>query len=89
MLTTPPGIPASSMASASSTASSTVSGLGFMTTVLPIASAGASLVIPRVWGKFHGTIAAMTPSDFFETWTVPPSRPGRSSSNAVVPSRSA
>ncbi|CAI8246621.1 MAG: Uncharacterised protein [SAR116 cluster bacterium] len=35
---------------------------GFNTTELPMASAGASFQAPIISGKFHGTIAATTPT---------------------------
>jgi hypothetical protein len=50
MFRTPAGTPASCAASASTGESSTVSGLGFMTTVQPMAIAGASLNIASVCG---------------------------------------
>ena len=39
-----------------------VSGAGLSTTVLPSASAGASTRKPSTTGKFHGVIAATTPT---------------------------
>ena len=68
------------IASASSRLSSTVSGLGFITTVQPAASSGPSLNIASDCGKFHGTIAPTTPTGLLTMWIVPPSSPGRSSS---------
>jgi len=50
MFSTPAGTPASSAASARSSESSTVSGLGFITTVQPMAIAGASLNMASVCG---------------------------------------
>ncbi len=46
-----------------------VVGAGFTTTVLPASSAGASLVIMRMTGKFQGVIAATTPSGV-RCWTM-------------------
>ena len=43
-------------------ADSEVSSAGFITTVQPQASAGASFHMPIIKGKFHGTIAATTPT---------------------------
>ncbi len=39
-----------------------VVGAGFMTTVFPARSAGATFIISRITGKFQGVIAATTPS---------------------------
>ena len=39
-----------------------VYGDGFATTVLPASHAGASFHASRITGKFHGVIAATTPS---------------------------
>src|SRR6201999_1716893 len=61
-LKTPAGSPALSATSASSSASSGVSGDGLSTTVLPAASAGTYLNADSVCGKFHGVIAATTPT---------------------------
>src|SRR5205823_5470747 len=46
---------------------------GLATTVLPVTSAGASLLHSRVVGKFHGTIAPTTPRGRLRT---KPSTPG-------------
>ena len=43
-------------------ADSEVSSAGFITMVQPQASAGASFHMPIISGKFHGTIAATTPT---------------------------
>ena len=60
---TPGGAPASANSSAISSAPvSGVSGAGFRTTVLPSASAGATTRKPSTTGKFHGVIAATTPT---------------------------
>ena len=61
-LTTPGGKPASSISSASRSAVSGVCSAGFTTTVQPAASAGASFHIAIRCGKFHGMIAATTPT---------------------------
>ena len=60
-LTTPGGVPASSISSHSRNAESVVSSAGFMTTVLPQASAGAILLAAIVKGAFHGLISPHTP----------------------------
>jgi hypothetical protein len=86
MLITPAGMPAASTASASRAKSSWVSEDGLTTTVLPAASAGASLKKVRVCGKFQGTIAATTPSGVRWTREVPPRMPGRRSSVGVCSS---
>ena len=62
MLSTPGGRPASSASSPIRSADSEVSSAGFITMVQPQASAGASFHIPIISGKFHGTIAATTPT---------------------------
>ena len=61
-LTTPAGIPASCAISASARAVSGVWLAGLMMTVLPQASAGATFHDVSSSGKFHGTIAATTPT---------------------------
>jgi hypothetical protein len=60
-LITPGGKPAFSASSASRKVDSEVSSAGLSTTVLPIASAGASFQEAIDIGKFHGTIAPTTP----------------------------
>ncbi len=60
MLTTPAGT-MSLMSSPSFSEVSGVVGAGFSTTVLPARSAGGSLNAIRIIGKFHGTMAPMTP----------------------------
>src|SRR3569623_1863523 len=62
MLSTPAGTTASRASSAIRSAESEVSSTGFITTVQPQASAGASFHIPIIIGKFHGTMAATTPT---------------------------
>ena len=61
-LKTPAGIPASCRISASASVVNGVLSAGLATTVLPHSSAGPSLLHSSVVGKFHGTIAATTPS---------------------------
>lgn len=39
-----------------------VTSLGLITTVLPVASAGASFHTRIISGKFHGVISAFTPT---------------------------
>ena len=62
MLTTPGGNPASRISSPSRKAVSGVISDGFKITVLPQASAGASFQLAMASGKFHGTMAATTPT---------------------------
>ena len=61
-LTTPGGKPASSASSASRSTVAEVYSDGLITIVLPAHSAGASLLVVRVSGEFHGVIAPTTPS---------------------------
>ena len=61
-LNTPAGRPAAWMISASRPAVSGAISLGLSTTVLPATSAGATLATICCNGKFHGVIAATTPS---------------------------
>ena len=61
-LITPGGMPAFSASRASSIADAEVTSDGLMTTVLPAASAGATVMMVRKVGEFHGTMAATTPS---------------------------
>ena len=58
----PAGKPASMASSPSISAVSGVSCAGFRTTVHPAARAGATFHVARLSGKFHGTIAATTPT---------------------------
>src|SRR5882762_961091 len=60
-LSTPGGKPACATSSASRSVDSEVSSAGLSTTVLPIASAGASFQEAIDIGKFHGTMAPTTP----------------------------
>ena len=55
-------MPASIARRARIVADTGVSSAGFHTTVLPQASAGAIFQVPSMSGKFHGEIAAMTPT---------------------------
>ena len=59
---TPGGMPACSASRASARAVSGVCSAGFTTTVQPTASAGATLRVIIEAGKFHGVIAAHTPT---------------------------
>ena len=61
-LSTPEGSPASFAMSASASAVSGVCVAGLMMTVLPHASAGATFHAVSSSGKFHGTMAATTPT---------------------------
>ncbi len=69
-LNTPGGTPASSASSARRSAVSGVSGDGFSTTVQPAASAGISFHVAIISGKFHGTIAATTPTGSLRVYAV-------------------
>ena len=62
MFTTPGGSSASWITWASSSAVSGVVSAGFSTTVLPVASAGASFQAAISSGKFHGMIWPATPT---------------------------
>ena len=59
---TPAGMPARSASSASASAESGVSPAGLQTKAQPAASAGPALRVIIALGKFHGVIAATTPS---------------------------
>jgi hypothetical protein len=59
---TPLGRPACSKILAISSAESGVSSEGFMTMVQPAARAGPSLRVIIAAGKFHGVMAAVTPT---------------------------
>src|SRR5881397_2934188 len=61
-LNTPGGSPASSTASANRSTASGSCGAGFTTTVLPMASAGATLPAMLVSGKLYGVMHATTPT---------------------------
>ena len=61
-LTTPGGNPARSTSLANSSVVTGVCSAGFRTTVLPAASAGASLKAIISSGEFHGTMAPTTPT---------------------------
>ena len=60
-LTTPGGKPASAISFMNSSVDTEVNSEGFTTTVLPAASAGASLNARISSGEFHGQIATQTP----------------------------
>ena len=60
-LKTPLGSPASSKIPAQSEADSGVNSAGFSTTVLPVASAGASFHDSSMNGVFHGVMSPATP----------------------------
>ena len=62
MLTTPSGMPASLINSAIFSDDSGVSSAGFITIVLPAASAGAIFQLVNISGKFHGTTWPTTPT---------------------------
>ena len=61
-LKTPGGTPARCASSASASAESGVCSAGLSTIVQPAASAGATLRVIIADGKFHGVIAAQTPT---------------------------
>src|SRR5262245_37798927 len=61
-LKTPFGTPARSPSSASASAENGVAEAGFDTIVQPTASAGPALRVIIAAGKFHGVIAAQTPT---------------------------
>ena len=61
-LNTPAGTPARPASSARASAASGVSSAGLATTVQPAASAGAALRAMVAKGKFHGVMAATTPT---------------------------
>ena len=61
-LSTPGGSPASRVTSANRSAVSGVHSAGFSTTVLPVASAGATFQASIRSGKFHGITWPHTPS---------------------------
>ena len=60
-------MPARSASSASASADSGVCSAGLTTTVQPAASAGATLRVIIAIGKFHGVIAAQTPTGCLST----------------------
>ncbi|MCY1235973.1 hypothetical protein D9M72_486070 [compost metagenome] len=76
MLSTPAGMPACCASHTSASAVSGVSSAGLATTVQPAASAGAILRAIIASGKFHGVIAATTPTGSFSTSSL---RPGTAS----------
>jgi hypothetical protein len=62
MLTTPSGMPASAISSAIFRLDNGVISAGFITMVLPAASAGAIFQLVNISGKFHGTTWPTTPT---------------------------
>src|SRR5690349_8473337 len=64
---TPGGKPARSASTASANAENGVASAGLMTTVQPAASAGDTLRVIIDDGKFHGVIAAQTPTGSLTT----------------------
>ncbi len=64
-LSTPAGMPARCASSASASADSGVCSAGLMMTGQPAASAGATLRVIIAMGKFHGVMAAHTPTGCF------------------------
>ena len=66
-LNTPAGSPASAAISASARAVSGVAEAGLRTTGQPAARAGAILRVTMVAGKFHGVMAATTPTGWWTT----------------------
>src|SRR5690625_1704028 len=68
ILITPLGKPACSANSTNLRAVNGVSLEGLITTVQPAARAGPILRVNIAAGKFHGVIAATTPTGFFQTY---------------------
>ncbi|MCY1439393.1 hypothetical protein D9M71_556270 [compost metagenome] len=66
-LNTPAGMPARSASTASARADSGVSSDGLTTMVQPAARAGAHLRVIMALGKFHGVMAATTPTGCLST----------------------
>ncbi|MNI44297.1 hypothetical protein D3C73_986680 [compost metagenome] len=66
-LNTPAGMPARSASTASASADSGVISDGLTSTVQPAARAGAHLRVIIALGKFHGVIAATTPTGCLST----------------------
>jgi hypothetical protein len=64
---TPLGMPTRSASTASANAENGVSSEGFATIGQPAASAGPALRVIIAFGKFHGVIAAETPTGSFRT----------------------
>ena len=69
---TPSGMPASRASSARRSADSGVISAGFTTMVLPVARAGPIFHEVMASGKFHGTMAATTPSGSWKVMSTPP-----------------
>ncbi|MNY55593.1 hypothetical protein D3C86_1915820 [compost metagenome] len=77
---TPGGNPARCASSAKARADNGVCSAGFTMTVQPAASAGATLRVIMATGKFHGVMAAQTPTGSCITISLrPDSNAGRSS----------
>src|SRR4051812_25912460 len=66
-LNTPDGTPARCASTAMASAENGVASAGFTTMVQPAASAGPTLRVIIAAGKFHGVIAAHTPTGSFTT----------------------
>ena len=66
-LKTPGGMPARRASSASASAENGVCVAGFSTIVQPAASAGPALRVIMAAGKFHGVMAATTPTGWRRT----------------------
>ena len=64
---TPAGMPARCASSATAKALSGVCSAGLMITGQPAAKAGATLRVIIAMGKFHGVMAAHTPTGCFST----------------------
>jgi len=65
MFTTPSGTPASAISSPMRSAARLASSAGLSTIVQPVASTGAIFQMALLTGRFHGTIAATTPTGSF------------------------
>ena len=89
-LNAPAGSPASSKTRASSKAASGVSPAGLSTTVVPAASAGTTFTTTWCSGRFHGVIAATTPTGSRRISELPLSEVnGKRSSASMVASTTA
>ena len=62
MLSTPGGTPARAASSAAASALRGAALAGLTTAAQPAASAGPTLRVTIAWGRFHGVIAATTPT---------------------------
>ena len=85
-LNTPAGTPASAQISARSDAVIGDCSAGLATTVQPNASAGATFQVSSISGKFHGEMAATTPTGSRSSY---PKVLSHALSNALVPTCSA